>query len=97
MNEKNGQFSIFGRPVIFSPSMPTLGDANDLIFVDLSQYAIGLRREMRLEKSISLDGRKIWFLTGFLSALTDCRRGITAITPRNGDSLSWVVGLAERS
>jgi HK97 family phage major capsid protein len=97
INEKNGQFSIFGRPVIFSPSMPELGNANDIIFADLSQYAIGLRREMKLEKSnipgwtedlvsyrvlVRMDGLPTWD---------------QAITPRNGDDLSWVVGLAERS
>lgn len=97
LNESNGKFTILGRPVLFSPSMPTLGSANDIVFADLSQYAIGLRRNMKLEKSnipgwtqdlmsyralVRFDGQGTWN---------------AAITPRNGDSLSWVVGLAERA
>lgn len=95
--ENNGQFSILGRPVIFTPNLPVLGDANDIIFADLSQYAIGIRRQMKLEKSnipgwtqdlvsyrviVRFDGMGTWK---------------AAITPKNGDSLSWCVGLAERA
>ena len=95
-NENNGNFSILGRPVVFTPNLPVLGDANDIVFVDLSQYAIGIRREMRLEKSnipgwtqdlvsyrviVRVDGMGTWE---------------SAITPRNGDTLSWCVGLAAR-
>jgi hypothetical protein len=97
MNESNGSFSIFGRPVVFSPSMPALGDANDIAFVDWSQYAVGIRRDLRLEKSnipgwttdlmsyrvlVRFDGMGTWD---------------KAITPRNGSTLSWIVGLAERA
>ncbi|WP_419661503.1 phage major capsid protein, HK97 family [Desulfosarcina variabilis str. Montpellier] len=93
----NGQPTLFGRPVLFSSNLPTVGDANDLIFVDLSQYAIGLRRDMRLEKSnipgwtqdlmsyrvlVRFDGMGVWD---------------SVLTPRNGDTLSWCVGLAERA
>lgn len=97
MKETGGGFSLFGRPVIFSQSMPVLGDANDIVLVDPSQYAIGLRKDVRLEKSnipgwttdlmsyraiVRFDGQGTWN---------------AAITPRNGDTLSWVVGLAERA
>lgn len=97
MKESNGQFSLLGRPVLFTPNLPILGDANDIIFADLSQYAVGIRREIRLEKStipgwtndlvsyralVRFDGQGIWS---------------SAITPRKGDSFSWCVGLAERA
>ena len=97
LNESNGKFTILGRPVLFHPAMPVLGDANDIVFADLSQYAVGIRREMRLEKSI---------IPGWTKDLMSYRvmvrfdgRGTwdTYITPRNGDTLSWIVGLAERS
>ena len=96
-NESNGTFSIFGRPVIFTPNLPVLGDANDIIFVDLSQYSMGLRRDLRIEKSnipgwtqdlvsyrvlVRFDGQGTWS---------------DELTPRNGLSLSWCVGLAERA
>ena len=97
MTESNGEFKILGRPVIFTPNLPTVGDANDIIFVDLSQYAVGLRREIKLEKSnipgwtndlvsyrvlVRFDGQGTWS---------------AAITPKNGSSLSWCVSLAERA
>ncbi|XPS86498.1 phage major capsid protein, HK97 family [Desulfosarcina variabilis str. Montpellier] len=97
LNESNGKFHILGRPVLFSPSMPILGDANDIVLADLSQYAIGLRKDIRMERSnipqwtsdqmsyraiVRFDGQGTWN---------------TYITPRNGDTLSWVVGLAERA
>ncbi|WP_054030599.1 phage major capsid protein [Desulfatitalea tepidiphila] len=95
--ESNGQFTLLGRPLIFTPNLPVLGDAGDLVFVDLSQYAIGLRKDLRLEKSnipgwtndlmsyrviVRVDGMGTWN---------------TYISPRNGDSLSWCVTLAERA
>jgi HK97 family phage major capsid protein len=96
-SENNGKYSLLGRPLLLTPNLPSLGNANDIIFVDLTQYAIGIRRDLRLEKSnipgwtqdlmsyrvlVRFDGQGTWS---------------AAITPRNGDSLSWCVGLAERA
>jgi HK97 family phage major capsid protein len=90
-------FEILTRPVVFTSHMPTLGDADDIAFVDPSQYAIGIRRGVTLEKSnipgwtndlmsyralVRFDGQGTW-------------GGV--LTPRNGSTLSWCVGLAERA
>lgn len=95
-SDNNGQFTIFGRPVLFTPNLPVLGDASDLVFVDLSQYAIGIRREMKLEKSnipgwtqdlmsyrvlVRVDGQGTWS---------------DVLSPRNGDDLGWCVTLGAR-
>ncbi|WP_319524662.1 phage major capsid protein [uncultured Desulfosarcina sp.] len=95
--ESNGTFTMLGRPVHFTSNLPALGDAGDLVFVDLSQYAIGLRKDMRVEKSnvpgwtqdlmsyrviVRVDGMGTWN---------------TYLTPRNGDTLSWCVTLEERA
>jgi HK97 family phage major capsid protein len=97
MTESNGQFQILGRPVIFTSHMPTLGDADDIMFVDLSQYAIGIRRDLRVEKS-NIPG---WTndLMSYRALLRFDGQGTwnAAITPRNGSTLSWCVGLAERA
>ncbi len=92
----SGQFKIFGREVLFTPNLPILGDLNDLIFVDLSQYAMGLRRDVKLEKSnipgwtydlmsyrvlVRFDGQSSW-------------SGV--VSPRNGDDLGWCVNLEAR-
>lgn len=96
MTESNGQFKILGRPVIFTSHMPTLGDADDIMFVDLSQYAIGIRRGLTLEKS-NIPG---WTqdLMSYRALLRFDGQGMwnQAITPKNGSSLSWCVGLAAR-
>ena len=96
-NESDGSFSLLGRPVLFSGGhLPVLGDANDIMLVDLSQYAIGLRKEMRVERSpvpqwttdqmsyrviVRADGQGTWS---------------SAFTPDNGDTMSWVIGLGAR-
>jgi HK97 family phage major capsid protein len=97
MTESNGQFNILGRPVLFNSHMPTLGDADDIMFCDLSQYCIGIRRELRLEKS-NIPG---WTndLMSYRALLRFDGQGTwnAAITPKNGSTLSWCVGLAERA
>lgn len=52
MKEDSGRFFIFGKEVLFSPCMPTCGSENDLLLIDLSQYAVGMRKEMSIDKSI---------------------------------------------
>lgn len=88
--------SIFGRPVVLTSHLPVLGDLDDIMFVDLSQYAVGIRRDLRLEKSnipgwqndlmsyrvmIRFDGMGTWN---------------DVLTPENGDTLSWCVSLEAR-
>jgi len=97
MTESNGQFKILGRPVIFTSHMPAVGAADDIMFTDLTQYVIGMRRDIRLEKSnipgwtndlmsyralLRFDGQDSWG---------------SPIYPEHGDPMSWAVGLAERA
>jgi len=98
MNETNGSFNIFGRPVIISEKCQQLGTTGDVILADWSQYAIGMRREISLDSSIHrywstdavalrcimrVDGQGTWG---------------SAVTPKNGtDTLSWCVALQTRS
>ncbi|WP_373498978.1 phage major capsid protein [Desulfococcus sp.] len=51
-SDKNGQFTMLGRPVIFSENLPELGGSGDIIFADMSQYICGIRKEMQIEKSV---------------------------------------------
>lgn len=94
--ENNGQYTLLGRPLFLTPNLPAIGDLNDIIFCDLSQYAIGIRREMRLERSnipgwtedlmsyrvlVRFDGQGTWS---------------DVLSPRNGDDLGWCVNLEAR-
>jgi len=90
--------TIFGMPVLFIEHAPTVGDANDICLVDLSQYLViekgGLNAassmhvkfvedEMCYRWTIRNDGRPIWK---------------SALTPYKGSNTrSPFVGLAERA
>jgi len=81
-------FEMLCRPAIFAEKLPTLGDAGNIIFVDFSQYTIGLRHDVRLDAS-----SHVLFATdevAFRSIVRADGRGSwkEAITPVNGDSLS---------
>ncbi len=97
MTESNGEFRILGRPVIFTSHLPTLGTADDLMFVDPTQYCVGIRRQLQLERSnipgwtndlmsyrvlVRFDGMGMWNVP---------------LTPKNGDTQSWCVGLGART
>jgi HK97 family phage major capsid protein len=96
LSESGGEFRILTRPVIFTSHMPALGSADDVLFCDLSQYAVGLRKNVKMEKSnipgwandlqsyrviLRFDGLGLWN---------------APLTPRNGATQSWVVGLGAR-
>lgn len=97
LNESNGKFTIFGRPVYFHPAMPTLGDADDSGFVDFNFYALGLRQEVAIDISDAprwLEReRSFRILMRFDGQCTLDK----AVTPEHGLSLSPVVTLAERA
>lgn len=95
--EANGAFTMMGRPLLISEKLPTLGEAGDVIYCDFSQYAIGMRREVNLEFSNGPG-----WSTDVMKFRLKVRSGgqgkwHAAITPKNGDSLSWAVALGERA
>jgi hypothetical protein len=85
--------TLFGKPILFTEKTPALGTAGDLILCDLSQYAIGLRQDVILDRSnapgwtrdvesfrviLRADGASLWS---------------NAVTPANGtNTLSWCMG-----
>ena len=94
--EQNGRFTLLGKELLFTEKLPILGTKGDVFLVDLSKYVIGMRKELVFDKSNA---------PGFLEDLTDYRTILrcdgqgswsSAVTPKNGDSLSWCVTLATR-
>jgi HK97 family phage major capsid protein len=96
MRESDGGYAIFGRPVLFSPIMGSLGELGDILLVDLGQYALGLRKEMGIDRSqhvgfqqdidswrilVRFDGQPTWN---------------SAYVPEHGLSQSWAVTLEAR-
>jgi HK97 family phage major capsid protein len=97
LKEDAGRFYIFGKQVLLTEKLLALGSQGDLVLADLAQYAIGLRKEVSLERSNA---------PGWLQDQTAYRAIVRcdgmgtwgkAVTPKNGDTLSWVVTLAERA
>lgn len=90
--------TLLGLPLIFTEQSPTVGDANDIVLVDLSQYAViekgGLQGavsmhvkfaedEMAYRWTLRNDGQPLWK---------------SAVTPYKGSATrSPFVGLAERA
>src|SRR5947207_6394800 len=52
MSSVDGTFTILTRPVVFTEKVPTVGTAGDIGLYDFSQYAVGLRKDMTLDKSM---------------------------------------------
>ncbi|HPA14897.1 MAG TPA: phage major capsid protein [Desulfobacterales bacterium] len=94
--EQNGKYSLMGRPLYFTSALPAIGDVGDIVFVDLSQYAIGIRREMKLEKSTIPGWTKDLVSYRVLIRVDGQGTWSDSITPKNGDSLSWCVTLGAR-
>lgn len=90
---------ILGRPVLFSEKVNKLGDGGDISFVDLGQYLVGDRGEMRVQSSEHYKfGNDV--VSYRVIQRADGRPWLkSAITPANGstNTLSPYVTLAERA
>ena len=90
INTSSSPWTLLGRPVFFSEKMSAIGDQGDIAFCDFSQYAIGVRSEIRFEISrdflfqtdelasrciLRADGMPLWD-----EAMT-LRDGVTTVSP----------------
>lgn len=88
------RMSLLGRPLIVTEKIPTLGSANDLLFIDPSYYLIGDRQGVSLDYSehsrFSTDETELRIIER-----ADGRPWLqSAVTPLNGDPLSPFVGIS---
>jgi len=97
LREDNGKWRLLGKPVLFSEHLPSIGTENDVILCDLSRYVIGLRSEIRIDSSPHYGFNQD--LTYFRALVRADGQGAweSARTPKNGDSVSWIVSLETRS
>ena len=97
LKESLGNFTMLGFPVLFTEKTSALGTEGDLILTDLSQYAVGMRKEVVLDSTnaqswmtderdyraiVRVDGQSLWD---------------SVLTPKHGDTLSPVITLADRA
>jgi HK97 family phage major capsid protein len=86
---------IFGRPLFVSDCLSDLGTEGDLILVDFSQYGLGLRNPIALEKSEHFYFASDQTVFRALVRLAGVPLIDKAITPVNGgETLSWATILS---
>ncbi|MEI8375890.1 MAG: phage major capsid protein [Planctomycetota bacterium] len=96
MRESDGGFSILSRPVVFTEKLPAVGDKGDIMLADFSQYIVGMRSEITIERSAHLrfmEDESVWRA---ITRLDGQGSWNAPYTPHTGDTQSWCVALAAR-
>jgi HK97 family phage major capsid protein len=90
-------YTMFGMPVLLTEKLPVVGTVGDILLADFTQYAIGIRKQLSIERNtfvgwqtdesgyraiVRVDGQPKWN---------------KPYTPKNGLTLSCFVTLATRS
>lgn len=97
LTESNGTYKILGRPVVFTEKLNALGDLGDIMFVDFTQYVIGLLAGgLRLDVSEHLLFKSDQSVFRIIMRIAGQPKWSQAFTPINGDTLSWAVTLQAR-
>ena len=90
--------SILGRPLVFSEKMNTVGDAGDIMFADLSYYAIGDRQSVTVASSPHVRFTTDETVWRFIERLDGRPWLDSPLTPRRGtNTLSPFVRIAARA
>jgi HK97 family phage major capsid protein len=90
----DGSMTILGRPVIASEKLPTLGDRGCLCFVDLSQYLVFIRQDIRAESSRDAGFGSDSTYFRIVTRVNGLGSWAAPLTPKVGaGTLSWIVVL----
>ena len=92
-----GVCTLMTRPVIITDACSAVGTKGDVILADLSQYAIGLRKELSLERDLSLGWKSDVVGFRMITRFDGQPAWPAAVTPRAGDTLSAFVVIETRS
>jgi len=88
---------LLGRPIFYSEYAQTLGDAGDIFVVDWSQYLEGTLSGMRSAESMHVRFLEHENTFKFWMENDGAPWWRTALTPKNGSTLSPIVSLAVRA
>lgn len=97
LNEKDGTYRLMGRPVLQTEKTPVLGDQGDIIFANFSQYVIGMRAALGIDKSGHLGFQTDTSHYRLIARVDGTGTWSQAVQPKTGATLSWCVTLAERA
>lgn len=97
LGDGTGPSTLLGKPIIFTEFCPTVGDQGDLICANLTQYLEGIYQGVTGAESMH-----VRFVENERAFRFTMRRAgqpwwRSALTPRNGDSLSPFVAIAARA
>ena len=90
-------FTMLTRPVIFTEKLPALGTKGDIMLCDFSQYTVGLRSELGIERSNAPGWHEDESSWRAIVRADGTGRWAKPFTPLNGNTQSWCVALADRS
>lgn len=95
----NGNFVIFGRPVMFCEQCPTLGTVGDICLVDWSQYLAVTKGQLRTDASLHVAFTTDEMALRFIWRWNADPLWRSALTPASGsaNTLSPYITLATRS
>ena len=88
--------TLFGRPIFFTEYASTVGVLNDIMLVDWSQYLVGTLQGMQSASSVHVRFLNHEQTFKFWMSNDGAPWWRSALTPKNGDTLSPIVTLAER-
>jgi HK97 family phage major capsid protein len=93
----DGTMELLTLPIYFSEKVSPVGTVGDIILASFSEYAIGIRKEIEIQRSIhaGFANDSTWFR--LVTRLDGQGTWKSAVTPASGQTLSWAVTLAERS
>ena len=94
--QQDGKFTLLTRPVVFTEKTPNFSSQGDILLADFSQYAIGMRKEVSVERSIFPGWQTDESAYRTILRVDGQGKWNRVFTPRNGSTLSWAVTLQAR-
>jgi hypothetical protein len=91
---ENGQERLDGRPIFFTEHCSAKGTVGDLILANFNEYIEGLYQSLQQAESIHVRFEQHERSLKFWVRNCGMPWWKTALTPKNGDTISPIVGLA---
>ncbi|HHJ17067.1 MAG TPA: phage major capsid protein [Gammaproteobacteria bacterium] len=92
-----GMYRLLGLPLVFSETVPVLGDAGDLVLANFNEYMFGLRQDAQITVSQHLKFDEDRTVFRLILRADGQGRWNAPMTPLTGSTLSWCVQLAARA
>lgn len=96
LTESNGQYRLLGRPCVLTEKAKALGEAGDLILLDPSQYIIGLRQQISIDRSAHVGFLNDTVYFRMIVRVDGMSKWQKTVTLKNGGTVGWAVTLGAR-